>query len=50
MIIYIATMSVTWCGGNMLGVYASINPMIVFLMVSLLMRLGWLVTKLTREK
>jgi Na+-transporting methylmalonyl-CoA/oxaloacetate decarboxylase gamma subunit len=49
-IIYIAALSVTWCVGNMLGLYASINPMIVFLMVSLLLALVWLVTKLISEK
>ncbi|MFV1943393.1 hypothetical protein VPH49_21515 [Pseudomonas luteola] len=49
-IIYIAALSVTWCLGHMLGIYASINPMIVLLMVSLLLALGWLVTQLITEK
>ncbi|MBA1250459.1 MULTISPECIES: hypothetical protein [Pseudomonas] len=49
-IIYIASLSVTWCLGHMLGIYASINPMIVLLMVSLLLALGWLVTQLISEK
>jgi hypothetical protein len=49
-IIYIAALSVTWCLGHMLGLYASINPMIVLLMVSLLLALGWLVTQLIREE
>lgn len=49
-IIYIAALSVTWCLGHMLGLYASINPMIVLLMVSLLLALGWLVTQLITEE
>ncbi|MBW5416213.1 hypothetical protein [Pseudomonas sp. MAG002Y] len=49
-ILYIAALSVTWCLGHMLGLYASINPMIVLLMVSLLLALGWLVTQLITEK
>jgi hypothetical protein len=49
-IIYIAALSMTWCVGNMLGLYASINPMIVLLMVSLLLALGWLVAQLIKEQ
>ncbi|WP_407364126.1 hypothetical protein HKW97_23860 (plasmid) [Pseudomonas luteola] len=49
-IIYVAALSVTWCLGHMLGLYASINPMIVLLMVSLLLALGWLVAQLIKEK
>ncbi|WP_434155678.1 hypothetical protein [Pseudomonas sp. JZ134] len=49
-ILYIAALSVTWCLGHMLGLYASINPMIFLLMVSLLLALGWLVTQLITEK
>ena len=49
-IIYIAALSVTWCLGDMLGIYASISPVVVLLMVSLLLALGWLVTQLITEK
>ncbi|MFC6478302.1 hypothetical protein ACFQDN_20005 [Pseudomonas asuensis] len=43
-IIHIAALSLIWGVGHMLGLYASINPMIALLMVSLLLALGWLVT------
>ena len=49
-IIYIAALSVTWCLGHMLGIYASISPVVVLLMVSLLLALGWLVTQLIKEE
>lgn len=49
-ILYIAALNVTWCLGHMLGIYASINPMIVLLMVSLLLALGWLVAQLIKEE
>ncbi|ENA27484.1 hypothetical protein HMPREF1487_09140 [Pseudomonas sp. HPB0071] len=49
-IIYVAALSVTWCLGHMLGIYASISPVVVLLMVSLLLALGWLVTQLIKEK
>ncbi|MBF8643855.1 hypothetical protein [Pseudomonas luteola] len=34
----------------MLGIYASISPVVVHLMVSLLLALGWLVTQLIKEE
>ena len=49
-IIYIASLSVTWCLGHMLGIYASVSPVVVLLMVSLLLALGWLVTQLITEE